>query len=674
MLLPVQKIFSRVAVSASLLAACGTSPQLEPRFVAVHNTMTAVGLAQTGPISQGSLPGGAEARVDVELTGGECYTFLGLGDSGVDDLDLRVVAEGEEVLASDGTHDRQAALQVCPARSGDYQVVVSMAEGSGGYLLSSWSGSVPRGAPMMGAGGTSRGPVRGGPGSCAEPLELTLGQPVTGDTTGVANELVAPCAPGEAPERVYRLELPNRMQVTAALSSSFDGVLYILSNCNDVRSAIDCNDDSPDTSHSRIETTLEAGTYYVVVDGYGDAAGSYELQVDAQAVRPIADVCSAAPAIVPGQPIAGSTNGQVDYFRATCASGARNPDQVYRLQIDQRSRVRARQTSDHDGALHIRSTCADPNSEVACNDDFRDTHHSQIVTVLDPGEYFVISDGFSSNQNRTGNFELTVDLASPGAATAPANNCAAPGSFPSATGGSIEFDAFEASDDFQGSCGGAGASDLAYNFRVTSRSRIDVTRTGGAQPVLYLQRGCGAGSQEIACQAQQNDPRRRGPSAFSQNLTPGDYTLVIDGASAQDFVSGTIQVAITDLTAMERDCRAAPMLRPGRTVEGTTSGQDDRFQASCAGDARSSDRVYRLRLRRRSRVLLELEGTYDAALYIRRDCVDASTEVACNDDHGDSNRSRIETTLDAGTYYVVVDGFAAGNAGNYSLRTTVSRP
>ena len=79
-------------------------------------------------------------------------------------------------------------------------------------------------------------------------------------------------------------------------------------------------------------------------------------------------------------------------------------------------------------------------------------------------------------------------------------------------------------------------------------------------------------------------------------------------------------------------------------MTGQTSGADE-FQASCAGGARSPENIYRIVLRRRRRVRITVEGNYDQALYLRRDCLDQSTEVACNDDHGDNRHSLIETTL-----------------------------
>jgi hypothetical protein len=132
---------------------------------------------------------------------------------------------------------------------------------------------------------------------------------------------------------------------------------------------------------------------------------------------------------------------------------------------------------------------------------------------------------------------------------------------------------------------------------------------------------------------------------------------------------------VEDLAALDRVCRAAPTLRSGQTVTGTTSG-DDRFQSTCAGGSRNPENLYRLTLRRRSFVRLALTSTtpnYDPSLYIRATCTDPSTERACNDDvPGDTRHSLIETTLDAGNYTVFVDGFGSRNAGGYSLEATIN--
>lgn len=662
-------------------AGCGAPGRLEPRYVAVHNTLAAMGLAQTGPLNQGSLPEGAEARTTQRLEAGQCYTFVAFGDGAVRDLDVRVLDDAGVEIARDGTTDRTAAARACPAASGDYVVVVAMRGGSGDYTMTAWSGAP---APRSGGAGAVAATADG----CAAARVLELGQPVRGDTRTGSNRTSGSCARGNAPEQVYTLRIEQRMQISAVLQSTFDGALYLLGSCGDPRSELACNDDAPDTTRSQLDLTLEPGTYYLVVDGYGEEGGTYDLVVSASRAQPVEAVCSDAAPLPFGRPVTGTTQGGSDTFSATCAGGARSPDRVYRIDVPQRSRVRVRMQSDHDGALHLRSDCTAPTSELACNDDHRDQQHSLITAVLDGGRYYVIADGYGMGQ--AGNYTLEASVASESGGGATGDQCSAPAALTPGT--PVTVDTFDAADDLAGTCGGAGGADVVYRIDVRARSRVRATFEDAEHAgVAYIRRVCTDASADLACvtfgpTASAPGPGPRpgsGPAplppspgpALDVTLDPGSYSLVVDGARADAFGAVRMTVQVDDLAALDRLCRQAPLLRPNQPVNGTTATTSDRFQATCASGAQSNDEVYRIQLQRRSVVRLSLAADYDAALHLRRDCADASTELACNDDSTDNRHSYIETTLDRGTYFVIVDGFRTGNQGTYrlELQTTETR-
>jgi hypothetical protein len=62
------------------------------------------------------------------------------------------------------------------------------------------------------------------------------------------------------------------------------------------------------------------------------------------------------------------------------------------------------------------------------------------------------------------------------------------------------------------------------------------------------------------------------------------------------------------------------------------------------------------------------EAAFDTVLYLRGTCDDVNTEIACNDDraHGDT-RSEIQAHLGPGTYFLVVDGYGAQDAGTATV-------
>lgn len=646
--------------TAFALASCGGGIRMEPRFVALTNTMAAMGMAQSGGIQQGSLGRGEEAATAVDLTAGECVTFVALGEDGTTNIDLVVRDESGQELARDGTVDAQAATQFCAPRTASYQVVVVMADGSGGYLSAAWRGQRTQPSRAPGAGDPGAAVAQGGPGTCEDPWPLVAGEPRTGDTTGGDATMTASCISGSAPERVYSFVLTERSLVTAEVRGSFDTAVYILGECGNTRSELACNDDAESPRHSLVSVTLEPGTYSLVVDGWGAGRGEYEVSYTTATAPMPAQICRDATPLTPGEPIAGTTTGAPDVFQGRCAGNG--TERLYSLDIAQRSRVRVQLDSTHDGTLYMRSSCMNPASEVACNDDAGSVRRSLITATVDPGRYYVFADGWRGS----GDFTLRAEVGPAAGSGAPGDTCAS--AVPYQPGVATRIDTIGLADDLSGSCGGRGAPDHVYRLDVQRRARLQASFGRGTDlaGVMYLQRTCGDATTEIAC----TTSAARG--AIDETLAPGTYYLVVDGESGDSFGVAELSINLVDLDALAQVCRSAPLLRPGTQTRGDTSSSSDRFQASCAGGARSADLVYRLEIRRRSFVRIASEQTgFDGALYLRRDCLDMSSELGCNDDVGDTRHSMVETTLDRGTYYVFVDGWASGNQGPFTLDVDV---
>ncbi|AKF05588.1 hypothetical protein [Sandaracinus amylolyticus] len=667
---PIARLTAQISTILAIASCGGGSTQIDPRFVTVHNTMAAMGLVQSGEISQGSLSEGAETTIRMPMRAGDCYTVVALAQEGVRDLDVVVRDASGNELGRDRTQDPQAAAQVCPPYAGEFEVVVRMVRGSGTWIASAWSGGARPAGDFPGGeepGAIVSRPPHGGPGTCEEPYPITAGTAARGDTTSGDSVITGTClGGGNAPEHVYSFTLDQRSMVSAVMNSVFDGSLYLLGACGESRSEIACNDDAPSTSRSEIGATLEPGLYFLVVDGFGTAAGEYEVTLTTTAMQSVAEMCGGATTLSPGQPVAGTTAARADYFQGTCAGQTRSGDQVYAIDVAQRSRMRVRMQSTYDGALHVRRDCADASTEIACNDDFRDTRHSLITATVDPGRYYVFADGYATGA--TGDYSLMAELAPATGTGAASDTCASPGAH--VAGQDLIADTFTAADDLAGSCGGQGAPDVVYRLDVRSRTRIRARFLDQEfAPVVYLQSACGTQTSELFCV----DGSAGAP--IDQTVQPGTYFLVVDGQNADAFGSAQISLQLDDLGALDQSCRSAPQIRPGRQITGDTTGSTDRFQATCAGNAQSPDLVYRLQLRRRQRVRISSEQTdFDGAIYVRSDCIDANTEVACNDDAGDNRHSMIEVVLDPGNYFVFVDGYATGNQGRFTLDVDLSAP
>jgi hypothetical protein len=91
---------------------------------------------------------------------------------------------------------------------------------------------------------------------------------------------------GGAPDRVYRLELPEEREVSVVLApDDWDGMLYVTrAPCGARDAVVACSDDLTG-SEEEIDETLAAGTWYIVVDGFGEktfdsnAWGTFSLEV-----------------------------------------------------------------------------------------------------------------------------------------------------------------------------------------------------------------------------------------------------------------------------------------------------------------------------------------------------------------------------------------------------------
>lgn len=131
-------------------------------------------------------------------------------------------------------------------------------------------------------------------------------------------------------------------------------------------------------------------------------------------------------------------------------------------------------------------------------------------------------------------------------------------------------------------------------------------------------------------------------------------------------------------------CEGFGRISPGESIITDLCGlpDDNTFERATGCDfgsrAQSGDEIFVLELDRSTRLTFELTDidttrAIDTVLYIRRDCEDGESQVACHDDVAcgastvpggafctggvDVRQSRMTLTLPAGRYYIVVDAF-----------------
>ena len=664
-----------LAALGLVAVACNASRtgELEPRYVAVHNTLAALGLVQVGPIQQGSLAEGREMRMRVDLLA-QCTTIVTIGGPGVRDLDVALLDPDDKPVAHDTTKEPQATLRTCPSNAGHYTLVVKMTAGAGDFMAATWAGGGLTPASSSSAAAAVAG---NGAGTCESPLLLVPGT-TAGNTRRGEAENAASCASSDSKELVYKLEVTRRQRVAIEVDPQFDSVLYVRKDeCGETESEVACNDDAtagagkrgPSSRGSRIDEVLDPGTYFVFVDGYGSEAGTFRMSVQIADVPTLADACRQIRPLGSAK-ISATLTGSFDHAHASCGADAKGPDALHRFDMTARARVRITEHSaDFTPALHLRKQCGDDHSEVACADSGVKPDEATWAGVLDGGSYVLFAD--SADKDARGRYTLETETA-PEAGTGVRGDSCGDATMLGLSERAVEGDTFLARDDVSGKCGGQGAPDVVYRFDLARRSRVTARfNEQESAHTFVVMRSCADRTSELAC------------SPFiDEVLPPGVYYLAVDGAAADALGRFAFGFQARDVSAQESACRAPPTLVDGQTVTGTTVNAGDKFSTSCGGredTQASADRVYRLTMTSRATVKLVLTTpTWDGVIAIRKSCSDpprAATarlnEAACNNDFQDTRHAKIETVLEVGTYFVVVDGHQAKNEGPYTLEYRV---
>ena len=107
------------------------------------------------------------------------------------------------------------------------------------------------------------------------------------------------------------------------------------------------------------------------------------------------------------QRLEGTFDELIDH-QSTGSCGGNGKDRVFSFVVDRPMRLTAQATG-FDTLLYLRRTCADPNSEVACDDDSRPPggRGSRITARLEPGTWFLFLDAYG---NAGGDYALDVDF------------------------------------------------------------------------------------------------------------------------------------------------------------------------------------------------------------------------------------------------------------------------
>jgi hypothetical protein len=505
-------------------------------------------------------------------------------------------------------------------------------------------------------------------GTCADPFVLAAPAIWRADRVGAAADGL--------PAGRYAFAVDVARESTLGFTVGGSGALCLTTACGDAATTVAhaCNAPSqmlPGDLHAR----LSPGRYYATIESRPDVSrgGLRSLMVmESPRVTTLAADCrepvaTGASAVIP------SGQGRVS---SACAM-AFGRSRVFALDLAARSRVRlvARLTSpprrtrepdvepdDMVLALSVRRRCEDARSEVAClrvgDPPRRDG--GEIAALLDAGSYAAIVSSSSGGWEDQG-VELVRDVAPTAGDGAPGDTCAEAAPLPAS--GEVRGDTLHARDD--AAVGGDGGADVYHAVTVPRRSRVEAWFEGGDfAPTLGLLGDCAAPPLAVARATSLGRP-------LSVVVPAGTYRLAVDGAAPGEFGRYHLRVRVDDAAPLEAACRAARPMTLGGSVRGGRIATPDRFRGSCVARPGAPESVYRLVLPRRMGVSFGATSTREThypVVYVRRDCLDPASEAFCGPNvEGSSRRFGFEasTELDAGTWFVFVDGLAEGHAGPF---------
>jgi hypothetical protein len=243
------------------------------------------------------------------------------------------------------------------------------------------------------------------PFSCTEAVELEGGVPYEGSTVG-ALSLISQysCAADwdeSGPEQVHIITTTITGDIVARISNvSANGDLdvFILSACDPLQ----CVGYEADVNNSTRYANAPPGTYFIIVDGYFGASGSYSLTVDIPD-EPFS--CTEAIELEDEVPYDGTTEAASSLvsFYSCIDWDETGPEQVHVIRTTNTGDITATLSDlpdDQDLDVFILSAC-DPLSCVAAGDE------TAVYENAPPGMYFIVIDGY---QGASGTYTLTVNI------------------------------------------------------------------------------------------------------------------------------------------------------------------------------------------------------------------------------------------------------------------------
>ncbi len=355
----------------------------------------------------------------------------------------------------------------------------------------------------------------------------------SGDTSaaGINSNYDTSCASTNGAKDVvfsFSLTATTRLKIDSS-GSGFKNIVSVWSSTGPTEIAGLCNNSGGNTS--QLDTTLAAGTYYIVLDGRKTGnSGSYVLNL-APYVPGVAtnETYATAQAIgelttrANGATITGDTCAMVNHYSGTCASGSAG-DAVFSFTLAASTHVVLDTVgSGFNTSLSLWSGAVP--TYVDCNDDAVGTQ-SRIDTTLPAGTYYAVVDG---NGAACGAYTFSVTPYLYGGPTNETYATAYAVGDVTSRSASFSGDTSVMTSNYTGTCNSGAGGDAVFMFTLTAARHV-VIDTGGSAFDTSLSLWSGAAPTYVIC----NDDSIGRQSRIERDLGIGTYYAVVDGFATSE--------------------------------------------------------------------------------------------------------------------------------------------
>ncbi len=506
---------------------------------------------------------------------------------------------------------------------------------------------------------------------CFAPLALAKPGSYAMSTVAAKLDYGSSCVlvnPAAARDVVAAVSIPSGpVDVTlTARTDSPDVTVTLSGTCAQPGSEVACSAGFPHATSGRVAKLRAHGVggvtpsvmpVYVATDSPTAITLRYELGPATSA--PANETCGTSALLLDGVPQKAPLVGIVKDLVSGCASAT--GELVYRFELSEPRDVDLFASSiDGDGrpALSLRTEgCALATDELTCNVAPNAGESAHVFRhALAPGVYFVAVAATAPTDAL-----LTLSTSPPTALPIDETCLDSPALVPGVT---REVALALHQDDVDTGCL-TGGVDAAYALELAAPSDVLVVgryANADAAAVVLALPGCTA-AEEVACAVGNISPTR----ARAHALAAGSYRVVAESVTAQPMALTAFvrPAAPPKLVPFADACADALTIGPlGGFFQGNTSNAKADFDSGCDQGKQpkgsAPDQLLRLVLTSPKRVVFDMQGSgYPTLLAVRKGpaCPGMELAKACAVGYY-PDRSFLDLTLDAGTYFVQIDGFS----------------